>query len=154
MKPQKSSYPPFNIATSFLLVIFIVLCMVVFAVLSLSNAVKDRNLSEKNAARTTAYYEAGNRAEEILAVIDQTIAASHSLEEAQRNLEQLDELTVTSKESTLLINYAVPIDDSEILEVSLETSTKSADNLIIRSWKQHSTNEWTGDTSLPVLGRN
>ena len=63
MKTKKIAYPPIQIGTSFMLVIFLTLCMVIFAVLSLSSAVKDYNYSQKNAARTTAYYEACNAAE-------------------------------------------------------------------------------------------
>ena len=38
MKPKKNSYPPVNVGSSFMLVILVILCMVVFAMLSLSGA--------------------------------------------------------------------------------------------------------------------
>ena len=95
MKTKKNSHPPINIGTSFLLVIFIVLCMVIFAALSLSSALKDYEYSKKSAQRTNAYYEACNQAEEIFAQIVQ----SDSTEEK--------------------IEYTVPIDEDEILHVVL-----------------------------------
>ena len=59
-----------NMGTSLLLVVFVVLCLVVFAVLSISTAQADYNLSSNQAELTSQYYEACNAAEELLAVID------------------------------------------------------------------------------------
>lgn len=154
MKTKKVSYPPFNIATSFMLVIFIILCMVIFAVLSLSNAVKDYNYSEKNAARTTAYYEANNQAEEMLAKIDGILGEQRSVDETIAKLETIDGLTLSLDETstTLLIEYNIPINDSETLTVNIEADSGSLGSFKITSWQQHSTTEWTGDQSLPILG--
>lgn len=52
MREKKTTYPPINIGTSFMLVIFILLCMVIFSVLSLSSAVKDYELHQ---AKSKAY---------------------------------------------------------------------------------------------------
>lgn len=130
MKTKKNSHPPINIGTSFLLVIFIVLCMVIFAALSLSSALKDYEYSQKSAQRTSAYYEACNQAEEIFA----KIVPSSSTEEK--------------------IEYTVPIDEDEILHVVLLRQSGTSPTYKIQSWTQEPTTQWTGTETLPVLGSN
>lgn len=130
MTTKKSSYPPINIGTSFMLVIFIILCMVIFAVLSLSSALKDYEYSKLNAERTIAYYEACNLAEEIRAQI-----------EAEERSEEI-------------IEYSVPIDEDEVLQVVLTHQPGTEHTYSIRSWIQDSVADWTGTQTLPVLGSN
>lgn len=132
MKSKKFSYPPLQIGTSFMLLIFVILCMVTFAVLSLSSSMKDYEYSMKNAERTTEYYEACNQAEEKLAQID---------EDLKNN--------VVSDE---IIKFAVPVNESESLQVILETHPQQFPRYSIITWKQVSDHEWSGDQSLPVLG--
>lgn len=67
---SKRKYPTINIGSSSMLVVFIILCLVTFSVLSVASANNDRKYSEKIADRTTAYYKASNKAEEFLSQID------------------------------------------------------------------------------------
>lgn len=130
MREKKATYPPINIGTSFMLVIFILLCMVIFAVLSLSNALKDYNYTKQKANRTKAYYEACNEAEEIYAKIEIENHTEDSIE------------------------YSVPISENEHLQVILKRNSNTENNYFIHSWLQISTEEWTADHTLPVLGSN
>ena len=130
MREKKASYPPINIGTSFMLVIFILLCMVIFAVLSLSNALKDYDYTQQRANRTKAYYEACNEAEEIYAKIEIENHTEDSIE------------------------YSVPISENEHLQVILKRNSNTENNYFIHSWLQISTEEWTADHTLPVLGSN
>lgn len=56
--------PVWNIGITLVVLIFMNLCLVVFAVLSLENAVSDRNLTRKTAEHTKAYYQAYSNVEE------------------------------------------------------------------------------------------
>lgn len=69
MKDKQQSYFV-NIGSSSLLVIFLILCLVTFAILSLSSAKSDYTFSERLAEHKKAYYEASARAEDIVAEID------------------------------------------------------------------------------------
>lgn len=60
----------FNAGTSSILIIFVLLCLAAFAVLSLVSANADYKLSTTFRDRINAYYEASNRAELKLADID------------------------------------------------------------------------------------
>lgn len=64
-KRQKMNLPA--VGGSSLLVIFAVLCMTVFAVLSLSTVLAEQRLSETAAESVAAYYRADLQAEEIFA---------------------------------------------------------------------------------------
>ena len=126
MKIRKESYPPVNIGISFMLVIFIILSMTIFAVLSFSTAMKDYNYSKMNADKTTAYYDACNIAEE-----------------------ELTHLLLTSNESNA--EFLVEMNDDRALQViaTLDFENQSYD---IHTWKIVSTSEWNGDDTLSVLG--
>ncbi len=69
MKDKQQSYFV-NIGSSSLLVIFLILCLVTFAILSLSSAKSDYTFSERLAEHKRAYYEASARAEDIVGEID------------------------------------------------------------------------------------
>ena len=57
MNKEKRKFGFVNIGTASLLVVFLTLCLVAFAMLSLSTAKSDYEFSRKLADRTTAYYE-------------------------------------------------------------------------------------------------
>ena len=70
MQRDKKQAPFVNIGSSLLLVIFLVLCLVTFATLSLSSARSDYSFSSRAAQRRTDYYQACNVAEDALAQVD------------------------------------------------------------------------------------
>ena len=157
LKPRKKPYPPINIGTSFMLIIFIVLCLVVFSVLSLSSTWKDYQYSKENSLRTQEYYDASNQAEEKLASIDSILVDSSSTAICIQKLKQLDGITVSeidsdTTESSLLIEFQIPINDTENLYVALSNKPYANQNYTILSWSQKSTTEWSGHQKLPVLG--
>lgn len=62
-----------NIGTSSLLYIFVILCLVSFAILSLSSSIGDKKLSNRVLENTNAYYDACDKAEELIASFDSTL---------------------------------------------------------------------------------
>ena len=62
-----------NIGSASILLVFVILCLVSFAVLSIVSANADSKLSNRVLERTTAYYDACNQAEQSLAGMDQNI---------------------------------------------------------------------------------
>lgn len=90
---NKRKMPLTNIGSVSLIMIFIILCMVIFAVLSLSESTGDYNFTRKLADHTTAYYTASNQAEEVLSDIDDIILSC--VEETTGAYIQTDALTDT-----------------------------------------------------------
>ncbi len=62
-----------NAGSSSILLIFVILCLISFATLSIVSANADYKLGQKILTRTTAYYDACNQAEESIAAIDCTL---------------------------------------------------------------------------------
>lgn len=71
---EKAPAPFFNIGASSLLVIFLILCLVTFAILTLTSAKSDTDFAEKLAHHKTNYYAACNTAESTLDEIDAVLA--------------------------------------------------------------------------------
>lgn len=67
---NKKKFSVTNIGSISLLMIFIILCMVTLAALSLSSAASEANTARKFADHNTKYYQADNQAEETLDIID------------------------------------------------------------------------------------
>ena len=126
MKLKRELYPGFQMGTSLLLVLLTTLCLIVFASLSLSSAMRDYEYSKKVAEKTTDFYSADSKANEVL-----------------KGLVVSGELGRHS--------YSVPINDERQLSVTVELTE---DSYLILEWKEVSSKDWEGNTTLPVLGSN
>ncbi len=80
MSFQKIKGPEFhvNVGSSSILLIFVILCLISFATLSIVSANADAKLSRRVVERTTAYYEACNQAQTDIADMDDTLAAVYA----------------------------------------------------------------------------
>lgn len=113
MSFQKKSGPEFhiNVGSSSILLIFVILCLVSFATLSIVSANADAKLSGKVVERTTAYYEACNKAQTDIASMDDTLKAVYA--------DSFDEdeyfMAVGHKKT-----YIFPISALQTLSVSLD----------------------------------
>ena len=76
---EKAPAPFFNIGASSLLVIFLILCLVTFAILTLTSAKSDAVFAEKLAHHKMNYYAACNTAESTLDEIDAILADAWQL---------------------------------------------------------------------------
>lgn len=156
---RKSGFTGAGLST--LLLVFVMLCLIVFSVLSLSTARADLEMSQKVADRTKAYYQAQGRASERLKAIDAVLARQYNetdkkasyLQGAQTALQQ--DLTVTEMENGqgLLCVYTEPINETQQLRVELQITEpeKEESYVQILSWEAEQIEDWNGDTGLPVL---
>lgn len=128
MEKKQHSAPPFVGGTS-LLVIFATLCLIIFALLSLSTTRADERLGDAVAQAVSDYYAADCEAEAILAQLRQgTVPAN-----------------VTA--SGDLYAYSCPVSDTQALAV--EVRVHGMDYQVLR-WQAVSTADWQPDDSLPV----
>lgn len=118
-----------NIGTSSILMIFVILCLVSFATLSIVSANADSKLSLRVLERTTAYYNACNIAEECLADIDSTLQSVYlSTDSAEEYFS-----TVSTGKS-----YTIPISDTQALQVMIEINYPETDEDVfyrITAWQ-------------------
>ena len=154
---SKRKYPTINIGSSSMLVVFIILCLVTFSVLSVASANNDRKYSEKIADRTTAYYEASNKAEELLSQIDDKLKQVYEqynagyLSQVPDVLTSIDGIDTSDFPS---VSFSVPINDTQTLSVSLliQIPEKEGDTFYtVTSWKEISTEVWNGDEPMNLM---
>ncbi len=100
-----------NIGSASILLVFVILCLVSFAVLSIVSANADSKLSSRVLERTTAYYNACNQAEQSLAVMDKTLRRMYESSDS----EEAYFAAVGHGKS-----YVIPISDLQSLQVTIE----------------------------------
>ena len=127
---DKRKRSPLLIGGSSLLTIFAVLCLTVFAVLSMATVQANGRLGDRAADAVLHYYAADCRAEDLLARL--------RAGEQPEGVSRMDDGRYT---------YACPISDSQTLavEVALDGS-----NYTIVRWRAVSTADWQADDKLPV----
>ncbi len=124
---MKKSDTPAAVGGSSLLVIFVVLCLTVFAVLSLSSVRADGRLSEASAEAVRAYYTADCEAEEILAKLRAGVVPEGVTAEGNR------------------YRYECVVSDTQRLVVEAEVTGKS---YRILRWQTEATGVWQAENEL------
>lgn len=132
MKKERRSIP--IVGASSLIVIFAVVCLTVFAILSLNTALAGERLSQKNADSTVEYYKADAVAHEILA----KIRAGETPDAVQR--------------AGNVYSYSCKV--SEGKELFVNVTVNSADDYNVNIWQVRWTDDWTIDDSINVWDGN
>lgn len=127
IKRARTPFP--TVGGSFLLVIFTVLCLTVFAVLALSTAQAGSRLGDVSAQAAAEYYAADCQAEEILAQL------------RGGNVPQQVE------ENNGVYRYACPISDTQILCVEVRVDGTS---YTVLRWQAVPLSHWEADDSIRV----
>lgn len=152
-----------NIGSSSILVIFIVLCLVTFATLSMVSANADYKLSKKLAVRTTAYYNANNKAEELLSVVDTSMKKAYKISKNQDDyyqnlaakLSSCDEVLLGYGDPDICLDYSIPITDKQTLHVNLSAVypviDTSKDYYNILSWQVENIDDWVPDHTIELV---
>lgn len=119
-----------------LIMLFSVLCLCVFALLSLSTAKAELNLSRRMASSVGEYYAADEKA--ILAM--ETLTESGSIDAAALDLQNLEQ-------DGRSVSYGVTINSELTLFVELESA---AEGWQVKRWQVVDTGEWDPDDTLDV----
>jgi hypothetical protein len=125
---SKHEAPP-AVGGSSLLVIFAVLCLTIFALLSLSTVQADSRMAEASYKAVQDFYEADAEAERILAKLRQGDLPENVTNEGN------------------LYRYTCRVSELQALEVEVEI--KEASYRVLR-WQMVSTTEWEADDSMNV----
>lgn len=108
-----------NIGSASILLVFVILCLVSFAVLSIVSANANNKLSARVLERTSAYYAACNQAEQSLAGMDNTLRRIY----ASSDSEDAYFASVGHGKS-----YVIPISDLQSLQVTIDILYPQADD--------------------------
>ena len=162
---NKKKFSVTNIGSISLLMIFIILCMMTLAALSLSSAASEANTAWKFADHNTKYYQVDNQAEETLDIIDGILAESYTASsdsatyftEVNTRLAKLSTnitLDISTDNKSATLDYITSVDDSQSLEVELTLTdpfTASEGLYKITSWKEVKTSDWNADNSMKLI---
>lgn len=139
-----------------LLVVFLVLSLVSFSVLSYASARADHRRMENFEDRTTAYYKACNAAETKVAAISTLLITLDTTGGAdtfyQKALERLDAYTVD--ERTQELSFSTEMTDAQSLFVTLKlvyTQDPNAKRYKITQWQVIQTEDWQPDNTLNLM---
>ena len=140
-----------NIGVSSLILIFIVLCMATFGLLSLSSAQGDLMLASRNAEAVTGYYEADNKGQQWLKEVDQVLMEEmgKGRDSTQCSLEIKDRLGELYDRESGLITTDIPMDRGQSLHIELVLMCGEK-RYEIKSWYVYSSEEYEIDNSMPV----
>ena len=128
MREGKNPAP--MVGGSSLLVIFAVLCLTVFAMLSLTQTQADRRLARNSWSAVTGYYKADCQAQEIVAQLRAGERPQGVTEEGEN-----------------VFSYACPISDTQTLEVRVRLAGETYEVL---SWQAVFTADWQADEGLDL----
>lgn len=165
---NKRKFPITNIGSVSLLMIFIVLCMVTFAALSLSTAATDYRSAQTLADHTSAYYKASNKAERKLAATEDVLRTCYNSSSDADSYYQLvqQQLGITDTDGSLTYSFQTSIRKSQKLTVQIsilypDNSKPDSTGLTasdtdsafykITCWKTASTSDWNADNSIKLI---
>lgn len=148
-----------SVGITSLALIFVMLCLLTFSVLSLVSARADMRLSQRSARRTTAYYDAENQANDILLAVISELEDCRAEAAAENSFyaqirERLDGQNGISFTDSRILCYEVPLESEQLLHVVLELSYEpyeDGSHYRILEWRTESTHEWETDETLPLL---
>ena len=126
---EKRTFSPPAVGASSLLVIFAVLCLTVFALLSIATVRADGRLGDNAARAVSGYYAADCQAEQLLAQL------------------RAGELPEGVTEENGIYTYTCPISDTQILAVQVALD---GDSYRILRWQALSSVRWEADDRIPV----
>lgn len=131
-KRERISPPAVGAAS--LLVSFAVLCLTVFALLSLTTVRADDRLGEASAQATADYYAADLEAQAILARL--------------RNGERPETVSFQSDSTGTYASYACPISETQELRVEVELGAEGAYRVL--RWQAANVEAWDFDDTLDL----
>lgn len=147
----ESSRNKVNIGASSLILIFIVLCLSTFGLLSLSSAQGDLKLAERNAAAVQGYYEADSKGIQWLKEIDQILMEEmkEGADSYQCSLKIKDRLGDIYNQETGIISTDIPMERGQSLHIELSLMCGEQRYQIL-SWYVYDSGEFEIDTAMPV----
>lgn len=142
-KERKSS--GINIGSASIIMVFSVLCLTVFAVLTLITANSEYELAVRASDGVKNYYAADVLASKKLAALKEAIAGSNgSVDPIFKGAAELDIKAVDTSEG-IVFYYSEKVDENQDLVVQL---TYAGGELKIMQWKLVNNREWNLDDTI------
>jgi hypothetical protein len=131
-----------------LILVFAVLCLTIFALLTLSSAKSAHTLAHKTADSISDYYQADAAAETILAEIRADLAAGTAIPAAIKGVDI--NISADTQANMETISYSLAMNERQNLQVQLSYDRDSAE-LLILSWQIDQISSWEGADNFEVF---
>lgn len=122
-----------------LILVFSVLCLTIFALLTISSARAEQNLTERTAASVAAYYQADSLAEEVFSLIRASISEDQGIPDAVLGVAVTS--YAASNYGEKYITYSIAVGEANLLAVSL-IFYQTRDEFDIEQWRLIPAAEW------------
>ena len=136
-----------SIGSSSLILIFIVLCLATFGILSLGNARREDALSEKNADAVKAYYQADSQAEGFVEMVDRALC------QGGKKQQVLDGLGAYYQADTDTVCTDIPMTAGQALRVELAVDWNAWTYSVLK-WNVYEKETYEIDQSVPIWTGN
>ena len=130
-----------GVGSASIILVFTVLCLTVFSLITYRIASNDRTLVDAEVKLVTGYYSADTLAEQILA----QITAAESIPQSHLGVE-IETLSHNNPEAEIVV-FSIPV--TEAVELLVEAVIYDSAYDII-SWQLMHSGEWTADDSLDL----
>lgn len=138
-----------NIGISSLILIFIVLCLATFALLSLSNARREEALSRKNAVSVQEYYMADSQGTEFVHAVEYAMRQAKKKEPERMRECVREQLGMYYKMETDVFQADIAMDAGKALRIELMPDWESATCHVLL-WAVYHSEDYEIDQSVPV----
>lgn len=147
-----------NIGLTSLILIFIILCLATFSLLSLSSARGDQSLAVRSAQAVTVYYRADAQGEKWLKQADAILQKETIGVMSQDEIKTLAgnvalELGCNVDEKTGYISTDISMERGQALHIDLAL-TGNENRYEVKSWYVYDSGNYEIDDSMPVWGGN
>ena len=119
---KDDSKPPFSMGGLSILMVFVMLCLTTFGVLTLVTARAEMRLTQKNAQSVTSYYASSSRSQEILALIDGILqngaAQGKTDEEIAKEISLIDGVSLQRQGTDKIVELS--ISDGGVIGMQLQ----------------------------------
>ena len=138
-----------NIGLSSLILIFIVLCLSTFGLLSLSSARGDLELAERGAEAVKAYYEADSKGQKWLEKTDSLLMKMEGKSLAEKYAALAAEPGNVYDEAAGCTFTDIPMEKGQSLRIEA-VLTEGSGRYEIRAWYVYDSGEYDIDDAMPV----
>lgn len=142
-----------GVGGSSIIMIFAVLCLTVFAALTLMSSKSELNLALRYTDSIKNYYKADGEASKFTAALQSAKSINEMIIIAGDYGASVETLTTAGGETYYDINYHTGIDEKQNLTVRLKAMPRSSEgfSLNILAWIPVYTDEWSSGTGLNLL---
>ena len=144
MEEQNRKASGMNIGSASIIMVFSVLCLTIFAVLSFITANNEYKLSIKSSDAVKTYYAADTNAVVTEAKIREKLASASSFKDAEKLLVDLD-VEVENAADGSRISYSETVDENQEIQVILFFD---GETLKTEQWKLVNVAEWNADGDI------